>query len=379
MTPALLKIALAGCGQIADAHLQEIRKIEGVEVVAVCDRQLDLARQAAARFQVPAVFADLQAMLEAARPDVLHLTTPPHTHAPLARQALAGGVHVYVEKPFALDALEAAELLRTALASRRLVCVGHDHLFDPVWEECRRRHTRGEFGRVIHVDSLLGFDLSGPFGRLFASEPEHWIHRLPGGLFQNSLSHAVYKVTEYLLDENPRVWATWFSRPAGGPPTELRVLLQGTEVTANVLFSSAAPSLQRLVRLYGTGPCVEVDLDGQVIRCSRPASLPGAFGKIQVPWRHFREAGRALGRNVGRFLRSDLHYFAGMNRLFRLFYRAVREGGEPPIPYREIQRVTAIMDTIFGACSGTAAVGMSGAGSGTDAGEGVEAPPLALA
>ena len=54
-----LRIALIGCGQIADAHLQEIRKIDSAEAVAVCDRHPDLARQAAARFGVPGVFDDL--------------------------------------------------------------------------------------------------------------------------------------------------------------------------------------------------------------------------------------------------------------------------------------------------------------------------------
>ena len=91
----MLRIALVGCGQIADAHLQEMRHVALAEPVAVCDRQIDLARQAAARFEVPRVFDDLGRMLAEARPDVLHVTTPPHTHLAIALQALGRGVHVY--------------------------------------------------------------------------------------------------------------------------------------------------------------------------------------------------------------------------------------------------------------------------------------------
>src|SRR5439155_16728897 len=120
--------------------------------------------------------------------------------------------------------------------------------------------------------------------------------------------------------------------------------------TATLLFSSAARPVQRLARVHGSRRSVEVDLDARVVRHFRAAALPGALGKIEVPFRQLREALAALARNVWKFLRSDLHYFAGMNRLFRLFYRAVAEGGPPPVPYAEVRRVTALMDTIFESC-----------------------------
>jgi predicted dehydrogenase len=345
-----LRVALVGCGQIADAHLQEVRKIADAELVAVCDRQADLAEQAAARFKAPARFTDLGELLEVTRPDVLHVTTPPHTHSGIARRALAAGVHVYVEKPFTVDAAEARELLALAGASGRLVCVGHDQLFDPAWLEFQSRHQRGQFGRVIHVESIQGYDLGGPFGRALASEPEHWVHRLPGGLFQNTISHALYRITELMQGDRPEVWATWFARPHEAFPTELRVLLRGSEATANLTFSSALAPRMRVTRIYGTRACVEVDFDGRLVRCTRAAKLPGPFGKLEVPFHHFREAFGTLVRNAWRFLRCDLQYFSGMNRLFRLFYQAIREGTQPPIRYEEIHRVTAILDDIFERC-----------------------------
>jgi hypothetical protein len=72
--------------------------------------------------------------------------------------------------------------------------------------------------------------------------------------------------------------------------------------------------------------------------------------------KHLREAAWTMVRNFWRFLRCDLHYFAGMNRLFRRFYQAIAEGGPPPIPYSEIQRVTTLMDRIFEECRQESAV-----------------------
>jgi predicted dehydrogenase len=359
MSARKLRTALVGCGQIADAHLQVLGTIPGAELVAVCDRQRDLAEQASARFGWPRVFDDLDQLLSSVRPDVVHITTPPHTHRATSVAALKAGAHVYVEKPFAVNLAEAQEILATAEAQRRLVCLGHDQLFDPAWEQCRRLHRKGKLGQVVHVDAVLGYDLQGPFGSVVTSEPTHWIRRLPGGIFHNTISHAICKIAEFLTDERPRVWATWFGGEGTAVlPTELRVVLMGEEMTAYLLSSARARPVQRLTRVYGTRQCVEVDLDGRLLRCSRPGVLPGPFAKIEAPFRHLGEAAHSLRRNLWDFLRCDLHYFTGMNRLFERFYRTIAEGGEPPIPYREICRVTAIMDRIFECCQDDAGARM---------------------
>jgi predicted dehydrogenase len=340
-----------GCGQIADAHLGEIRKLPVAEVVAVCDRERDLASQAAARFQVAKVFDNLDEMLASTRPDVVHITTPPHTHKPVAIQVLRAGAHAYVEKPFAIDLAETDEVLAVAESSGRLVCIGHDQLFDPAWEECRDLFRRGLLGRIVHIDAVLGYDFTGPFGSLVSTDRGHWVHRLPGGIFHNTISHAVYKIAEFLPDENPQIQGFWVpSAESGGVATELRILLRGAETTASLVSSCAARPVQRVTRVYGTLQSVEVDLDGRLVRSYPAPKLRGALSRIEIPYRHLREARRHFWRAVRRFLKNEIHYFTGMRNLFEQFYRAIIEQGPPPIPYREIRRVTAIMDGIFVAC-----------------------------
>jgi predicted dehydrogenase len=349
-----LRIALIGCGQIADAHLGEIRKLPQAKAVAVCDRERDLAAQAAARFEVPQVFDDVDQMLATARPDVVHITTPPHTHKPLAVQALEAGAHVYVEKPFTVDLAEAEEVMAAAEAAGRMVCVGHDQLYDPAWLECRELYNKGDLGEIVHVDSVQGYDLTGIFGRLVGTDPEHWVRRLPGGVFQNTISHALYKITEFLPDEQPQVQAFWFSTPeSGGIPSELRVMLCGARTTASLISSFAARPVQRVARVYGTKGTVEVDLEARLVRNYSKLGWPGAFAKIEGPYRHVREARRNLRRALMKFVKIELSYFAGMNGLFERFYCAILDDGPPPIPHREICRVTEIMDRIFAVCRET--------------------------
>jgi ornithine cyclodeaminase/alanine dehydrogenase-like protein (mu-crystallin family) len=74
-----LKVVIVGCGKIADAHVEEVGKVTLAEVVAVCDREALMAEQLAVRYGVPRHFSDFAAMLDAVRPDVVHITTPPQS------------------------------------------------------------------------------------------------------------------------------------------------------------------------------------------------------------------------------------------------------------------------------------------------------------
>lgn len=357
MNEQKLRIGLVGCGQIADAHLQQIRRVTGAEAVAVCDVEPLLARQAAERFDVPMQFSNLNAMLRESQLDVVHVTTPVHTHAPLTTQLLEAGVHVYVEKPFTVDATEAPRVIEVAEENDRLVCLGHDQLFDVEWLRVREIVESGILGEIQHVDSVLAYPIDGPYGRNIVADRDHWVRRLPGGLFQNTLSHPLYRITEFLTDDVPEIQASWFSRLPDIPfPTELRANLQGEIVSGSLLFSSTTRPYHRMARLYGTEAGLEVDLNAQLIRFHRSANYPGAFAKLEMPFRQLRESFGNLRRSVGRFIRGDLHYFEGMKRLFENFYDVVRDRDShestemSPVTHHEALRVTAIMDRIFEQC-----------------------------
>ena len=105
--------AVIGCGDVSVVHLQAIENLAGVDLVGVCDTDPARAAAAAARYGVPP-FAGHRQLLEATRPDVVHVCTPHHQHAPVAIDCLDAGVGVLVEKPIAHTVAEADRLIAAA-------------------------------------------------------------------------------------------------------------------------------------------------------------------------------------------------------------------------------------------------------------------------
>jgi hypothetical protein len=90
-----------------------------------------------------------------------------------------------------------------------------------------------------------------------------------------------------------------------------------------------------------------VDYQVRTVTPEPAVRLPSAIGRILPA---FKQARAFLGegvRNVGRFARSDFHYFAGLQEQLRRFYDACDGQAEVPIPYRDIIRVSWIMDEIW--------------------------------
>lgn len=352
-------MAVIGCGQIADAHVAQARRA-GAQVVAVCDATPHMAEQAAARWGVPAFFEGpgaVDALLEQARPEVVHVTTPPASHLALATRALAAGAHVYVEKPLTVDAGEAAALEQAAARHRRLVCAGHNLLFDPVIQRLRALLDAGALGEVVHAEAVMGYDLSGPFGALLAADPGHWIHRLPGGLAQNNLSHPLSLVLPLLGPGTPAVHATGrrlraerFGDARDGFHDELRILLEGPRATATVLFSCRIRPAQLALAVYGTRRAAHASLDARTLRVVEGSRLPGPFQKLDWARRDAAAAGAELAGRAADLARARLHYFEGMRRLFAAFHRATRGEGEAPIPLAHARAVAEVMDRVVAAC-----------------------------
>lgn len=105
--------AVIGCGDVSVVHLQAIENLAGVDLVGVCDTDPARAAAAAERYGVPP-FAGHRQLLEATRPEVVHVCTPHHQHAPVAIDCLDAGVGVLVEKPIAHTVAEADRLIAAA-------------------------------------------------------------------------------------------------------------------------------------------------------------------------------------------------------------------------------------------------------------------------
>jgi predicted dehydrogenase len=356
VTTEPLKVAIVGCGRFADAHVEEIARLAPIaRVVAVCDRERLMAEQLAMRYSIDRHYDDFGALLRHERPDVVHVATPPESHVALAGQALQSGCHVLVEKPLALHLDDARQIVASAEERGRLLTVGYTYLFDPPALALRDLRARGALGDPVHVETILTYDLGGTFGRALLADGSHWVHRLPGRLFHNNLDHVLNTFLEFLPDEAPDVLATSYVRrperfgdERDGTHDELRLLVRGERVTASGVFSAHVRPHLHQTRVYGTRGSAVVDYVARAVTLESAPPFPSALGRVFPAFSRARQyAGNGL-RNAWRFARCDFHFFAGLNRLLRSYYEAIRVGGPPPIPYRDLLRVSALMDQVFG-------------------------------
>jgi predicted dehydrogenase len=353
----VLRVAIVGCGKIADAHASQIQRIKGSEIVGVCDRERLMAQQLFERFPIGSYWDDLGELLSEARPDVVHITTPPESHFEIARFCLERGSHVYVEKPFTLHEEEAQSLVAVASAKGLKLTVGHDLQFSHAARRLRALVQSGYLGGdPVHLESYYCYDLGNPaYARALLGDKQHWIRRLPGRLLHNIISHGIAKIAEFLNGDSPEVIADGFISPLLKKlgereiVDELRVILRDEErATAYFTFSSQMRPAIHEFRVYGPKNGLVLDDDQDMVIKLRGARFK-SYGEKFIPPVIF--AGQHLGnlvRNTRTFLARDFHMASGMKHLIESFYRSIVDGTPVPIPYREILLTARIMDAIFG-------------------------------
>lgn len=357
----MLKVAIVGCGKIADAHAAQIQRIGGARIVAVCDREPLMAKQLWERFPVDSYYSDAEEMVSRSCPDVVHITTPPSSHYPLAKLFLEKGCHVYVEKPFTLGADDAYALIRQANNCNRKLTVGHNEQFSHVARRMRELVSNGYLGESpVHMESHFGYDLGDPaYARALLDDRQHWARSLPGNLLQNIISHGIARIAEFLTEEVPQVLAigfpSQFLRRLGEKALvdELRVIItESSGATAYFTFSSQMRPLIHEFRIYGSSNGLILDQDHEILLKLRGQKYKSYLDKFLPPLQFARQHIKATKTNLGLFLRRDFHMDSGMKNLIGEFYRCIENDTAAPIPYSEILRTANIMDMIFAQLQG---------------------------
>jgi predicted dehydrogenase len=153
-----IKTAIFGTGFIGRVHLDALRRLEGVEVVAIADPNLEVARRLGAGFAVPAIAADYREILRDPAIDAVHICTPNALHFSMAREALEAGKHVACEKPLATTAEDARALVALAAQKGLRNCVCHNLRYYPLVQQLRRMIEAGELGEILSVQGAYSQD-----------------------------------------------------------------------------------------------------------------------------------------------------------------------------------------------------------------------------
>lgn len=146
-----LKTAVVGLGFIGPAHIEALRRIPGIEVVAISHHTREKAEAKARQLQVPKAYTDFYEMLDQEQLDCVHICTPNHLHYSMAKAALEKGVHVICEKPLAVKLSEAEELVKMAAASGLVNAVHFNIRYYPLVRQMKLMREKGELGEVYSV------------------------------------------------------------------------------------------------------------------------------------------------------------------------------------------------------------------------------------
>lgn len=152
MTDQKIRAAVIGASFAKQGYLPAMRTIPDVEIVAIASARLSSAQGVAAEFNIPHAYDNWQQMLDSHALDLVGIATPTLYHAPMTLAAIARGAHVICEKPMAMNADEARQMLESAQAKARVHLIGHELRFNPNRKKIRHLIESGYIGQVRHVN-----------------------------------------------------------------------------------------------------------------------------------------------------------------------------------------------------------------------------------
>lgn len=319
-----INIAMIGCGRISLSHLDAMAvRPQDARVVAVADRDLALAKQAAERFGASA-FATLEEVLDIDEVDAVLLATPNHLHAAQAMAALGAGKHVLVEKPAAETGEDALALAREAEARGLVLAVGHTFRHNEAVRQVEARLPT--LGRLLSLEVSMCVHWDGP-------QAPWWAERkAEDGLILSLFApHALDFVQLVMgVDDPVRVHAEAARLQSGwqGEDEAMILMAYPGRRMASVHISYNQPTVQDRKTLYFDTGILEIE-HGEILRWNDevivmpPAEVLGDPRKL---------GGRGLS-----------HYFEGQ---IEEFAKAVR--GQPhrmPTGY-DAARLIALIDRV---------------------------------
>jgi len=177
-----VRLAIIGTGGMANMHAQEFKKIAVCDIVAACDVNEARAGEFAAKYGIPAAYADAAKMLREVKPDAVTIVTPDASHAELSIMAFKAGAHVLCEKPLALNARDAHKMTLAARKAGKVNMVNFSYRNWPTIQAATRFVHTGALGEIRHVEAAYhqSWLVSTAWGV--------W-HKEPGWLWRLSTAH----------------------------------------------------------------------------------------------------------------------------------------------------------------------------------------------
>jgi predicted dehydrogenase/nucleoside-diphosphate-sugar epimerase len=323
-------VGLIGTGKMGLHHLKAIAHVNGARVVGVADPAASAESLADVLPAGARVFKDAGEMLAAARPDVVHIVTPPRSHAALGELVLRAGSHVYIEKPFTPTRREAATLLSIAAERGLKVCAGHQCLFErPSLLALERLES---IGRLVHVESVFSFRKV----RRTITAVEQAVDILP---------HAVYPVVAQLRASSHVPDAAFELKGldvrASG---DVYALVRLDDATGIIIVTLSGRPIEQYQHLIGTNGWLRADyVTGALTTLTGPGTGPGA---LFTPYRRAWQTTTGATKGFSSLIFGGHGSYPGLSTLITRFYQSIADNGPSPLSPQSILDTVDVCERI---------------------------------
>jgi UDP-N-acetyl-2-amino-2-deoxyglucuronate dehydrogenase len=183
----VVRVAIVGCGRISASHVSAVEKIDGLELVAVADVEIDRANEVAQSQGIPA-FRTVEELLAAVDCDVVSVCTPSGLHPAHGITAARAGKHVVTEKPMAISLADADALVQACDAAGVQLFVVKQNRLNPPIQLLRRAVDKGRFGRIYLANTTVRWTRPQEY---YDAAPWRGTWEFDGGAIMNQASHYV--------------------------------------------------------------------------------------------------------------------------------------------------------------------------------------------
>ena len=278
--------AVIGCGDVSAVHFEAITKLDGATLVAVCDTDPQRLAAAVDGYGVPG-FADHLSLIEAVRPDVVHICTPHDQHASVAADCLERGVNVIVEKPLAHTLAEGRRLVEAASAGTAKIAVCFQNRYNATAQAMHAMLSSGELGPVVGASATV----------MWQRVPEYYQSRPwrgtwaggGGGLMMNQAIHTV-DLLQWLVGDVVSVTGNASTRFLG----EAIEVEDTAEFVARHANGARSAFYATLANSFNAPVTLDVVTDQAVLSLRGDLTVTHADGRVDViPERTSESGGRS--------------------------------------------------------------------------------------
>jgi predicted dehydrogenase len=256
----MIRIGILGAARIAPRGIiTPANALLGAEVVGIGARNLERAQNFAAQHSIPFAFGSYGELVARDDVDLVYVALPPSAHLEWCVKALANGKHVLVEKPFANNAQDAAEMVAAARAAGRHLLEGFHYRFHPLFERALALVRSGAVGKLRHIDAVFNATLPDTPGEL------RYIEALGGGALMDLGCYCMH----------------WIRTVAGDEPTIVRATARcettgvDLDIDAELAFTSGPTANLRCSMQPGDGALfrrLRVEGDAGLLELDNPVS-----------------------------------------------------------------------------------------------------------